>query len=153
MPSEDGRPADGGSTGPEGGDREPGVRLEPGSSAAALPSPLRGGAGRGGRGVGAWTVREVARHGPGQACLPLRPRLLADLDRDGPLLAVAVDRDVDGLAWGRVGDLAREVPRFLDGLAVDRDDGVAGLDPRLRGRAVLEGLREERAAGIVEADR
>src|SRR5687768_3462832 len=83
----------------------------------------------------------------------LRPGLLADLDRHGPLLAVAVHRPVHGLARRDVGDLARQVARLLDGLAVDRHDGVARAEARLVGRAILEGFRNERAARLLEADR
>src|SRR5215217_3046463 len=75
----------------------------------------------------------------------LLARLGGERDRRGALLAVAKIGDL-GLGAGlQRADLAGELARVGDRLAVDRGDHVAGLEARLLGRRAVLRARDERA--------
>src|SRR4029077_2551303 len=75
----------------------------------------------------------------------------ADLDLVGLFLALADDDHVDLLVDRRVGDDARQVAHFLDVVAVEFDDDVAGLDAAGLGRPLVVDAGNQRAARRLDA--
>src|SRR5262245_26024900 len=78
---------------------------------------------------------------------------LGDLDRDRLCGLVAHDLHFDRAADRLTRDQQRQLGRIVDRLSVELDDHVALLDPRAVSWSVLDDVRHERAARLLEAQR
>ena len=74
----------------------------------------------------------VSRSSGSAPRLPLL-RQFAERQSERVLMAVADDAELDRGAGRHRGDPARKAARVIDRIAIDRDDDVAGLDPRPSG--------------------